>query len=181
MGAALSRHAPRRHDARRAGGSDVPSQGALARRLRRRLAGRYQREAIGLNMQLVEHGARVFSNGASIGGVLEHPTQDVDPRTSGSSRRSRSVRRRRERAQDGAARGRHQVLAHGDDGRRGAVPRVAQVLALGYRRHLPRAAAQDRRPRAGDVLERRAAVDRLRHRLAHAARRAAGKSGSRRA
>jgi HK97 family phage portal protein len=36
---------------------------------------RYQREAIGLNMQLVEHGARLFKNGASIGGVLEHPTR----------------------------------------------------------------------------------------------------------
>jgi HK97 family phage portal protein len=36
---------------------------------------RYMREAIGLNMQLVEHGARLFKNGASVLGVLEHPTR----------------------------------------------------------------------------------------------------------
>lgn len=39
---------------------------------------RYMREAIGLNMQLVEHGARLFKNGASIGGVLEHPNRMGD-------------------------------------------------------------------------------------------------------
>jgi HK97 family phage portal protein len=36
---------------------------------------RYQREAIGLNMQLVEHGARLFKNGASVLGVMQHPTR----------------------------------------------------------------------------------------------------------
>jgi HK97 family phage portal protein len=39
---------------------------------------RYQREAIGLAMQLVKHGATMFRNGASIGGVLEHPTKMSD-------------------------------------------------------------------------------------------------------
>lgn len=36
---------------------------------------RYQAEAIGLNLQLVEHGARLFKNGASVLGVIEHPTR----------------------------------------------------------------------------------------------------------
>jgi HK97 family phage portal protein len=34
---------------------------------------RYHRETVGLAMQLLKHGARLFKNGASIGGVLEHP------------------------------------------------------------------------------------------------------------
>ncbi len=36
------------------------------------------REAIGLSMATEEHGARLFSNGAQIGGVLEHPDQLSD-------------------------------------------------------------------------------------------------------
>lgn len=33
----------------------------------------YQREAIGLNVQLTKYGAKLFKNGALIGGMLEHP------------------------------------------------------------------------------------------------------------
>lgn len=33
----------------------------------------FQREAIGLNMQLTRYGAKLFKNGALVGGVLEHP------------------------------------------------------------------------------------------------------------
>jgi HK97 family phage portal protein len=36
---------------------------------------RYQRESIGLAIQLVKHGARLFKNGAQIGGVLKTPTR----------------------------------------------------------------------------------------------------------
>lgn len=39
----------------------------------------YQREMIGLGMQLVKHGARLFKNGAQLGGVLEHPNTMSDP------------------------------------------------------------------------------------------------------
>jgi HK97 family phage portal protein len=39
----------------------------------------YQRELIGLGIQLRKHGARVFKNGAMIGGVLEHPKVLSDP------------------------------------------------------------------------------------------------------
>lgn len=39
----------------------------------------YQRELIGLGIQLRRHGARVFKNGAMIGGVLEHPKVLSDP------------------------------------------------------------------------------------------------------
>lgn len=35
----------------------------------------YQRETVGLSMQMVKHGARLFKNGAQIGGVLEHPAE----------------------------------------------------------------------------------------------------------
>ena len=35
----------------------------------------YHREAIGLTMQLVQHGARLFKQGASVRGVLEHPAR----------------------------------------------------------------------------------------------------------
>lgn len=35
----------------------------------------YQREIIGLAMQLTKHGARLFKNGAQLGGVLEHPSK----------------------------------------------------------------------------------------------------------
>lgn len=39
----------------------------------------YQRELIGLGIQLRRHGNRVFKNGAMIGGVLEHPKVMSDP------------------------------------------------------------------------------------------------------
>ena len=39
----------------------------------------YQRELIGLGLQLVKHGARLFKNGALLGGVLEHPNVMSDP------------------------------------------------------------------------------------------------------
>jgi HK97 family phage portal protein len=39
----------------------------------------YQRELIGLAIQLRKHGARVFKNGAMIGGVLEHPKVLSEP------------------------------------------------------------------------------------------------------
>ena len=38
----------------------------------------YQRETIGLAMQLLKHGARLFRNGATLGGVLEHPAAMSD-------------------------------------------------------------------------------------------------------
>lgn len=38
----------------------------------------YQREAIGLAMQMTRHGARLFKHGAQIGGVLEHPGKMSD-------------------------------------------------------------------------------------------------------
>jgi HK97 family phage portal protein len=76
LGAALSRHDARRHDL-----LDVPADRMFHYR-GLSLDGwvgvspvRYMREAIGLNMQLVEHGARLFKNGASVLGVLEHPTR----------------------------------------------------------------------------------------------------------
>jgi len=37
------------------------------------------REAIGLSMATEEHGARLFTNGAQIGGVLEHPNKLSEP------------------------------------------------------------------------------------------------------
>jgi HK97 family phage portal protein len=39
----------------------------------------YQRETIGLAMQMVKHGSRLFKNGALLGGVLEHPGMMSDP------------------------------------------------------------------------------------------------------
>jgi HK97 family phage portal protein len=39
----------------------------------------YQRELIGLAIQLRKHGARVFKNGAMVGGVLEHPKVLSEP------------------------------------------------------------------------------------------------------
>lgn len=39
----------------------------------------YQREVIGLGMQLVKHGARLFKNGALLGGVLENPNVMSEP------------------------------------------------------------------------------------------------------
>lgn len=39
----------------------------------------YQRELIGLGMQLVKHGARLFKNGALLGGVIEHPNVMSEP------------------------------------------------------------------------------------------------------
>lgn len=40
---------------------------------------RYQREVIGLGMQLVKHGARLFKSGALLGGVIEHPNVMTEP------------------------------------------------------------------------------------------------------
>jgi HK97 family phage portal protein len=39
----------------------------------------YQRELVGLTMQLVNYGSRLFRNGAMIGGTLEHPGQLSEP------------------------------------------------------------------------------------------------------
>jgi hypothetical protein len=82
VGAALSRDAAGRHDARGAGRSHVPSARALARRVRRPVADPVPPGNDRPRMQLVEHGARLFKNGA-IGGVLEHPTRCRTERTSG--------------------------------------------------------------------------------------------------
>lgn len=38
----------------------------------------YQRETVGLALQLVRHGARLFKNGAQVGMVLEHP-ENISP------------------------------------------------------------------------------------------------------
>jgi HK97 family phage portal protein len=38
----------------------------------------YQRETVGLALQMVKHGARLFTNGATVGGVLEHPQEMSD-------------------------------------------------------------------------------------------------------
>lgn len=39
----------------------------------------YQREVIGLGLQLVKHGARLFKSGALLGGVIEHPNVMSEP------------------------------------------------------------------------------------------------------
>jgi phage portal protein BeeE len=90
----------------------------------------YQREAIGLNMQLVEAWRAPLQERRVDRRRAAAPDQDVEGGVRSPEGFVRGeLRRRQQRTPHDSARGRHHIRQDRDDVRRGAVPRVAEVFA----------------------------------------------------